>query len=399
MSRDEIALSTRASAGDRVEARVAQVWFWEGYYAKRGIDVQSKFGGDITQITDLDLLAFDITPSLGRTKIIGESKSGTGKSAPKALDRMIWQRGLAEFVAADQAELTINTTVSEQSRRFGKQLGVTIQSLQDLERREEALFITNVQEAGSHGVSAFELASTVRQTCKSEPELEIAYRFLRSEVWFLDSFIALKQTMSTIELLSRQWVAALEDAHKQAIRWMLAESLSIFTLCLIDIAGEARLRSKPEFEAFVASRLGDGVVSSSEMAVLSASIDRYISGLLVAANASTEIKANAIGAFEPVAPGYATSLAELAWRMSRWVRAADFPRQMDFLAHERIARNRVVPHEPSNRLQLHTNSVHTSVAVVTAFLRAHASLPSDVSAALQPNSKTAPLENAPLPGL
>ncbi|WP_011690843.1 hypothetical protein [Arthrobacter sp. FB24] len=382
MPHEEKSLSSEPTDGDKVEARVAQVWFWEGFYSKRGIDVQAEYGGDLTQITDLDLLAFDFNPALRMRKFIGESKSGSGKSAPKALDRMIWQRGLRAFVGAEAAELTINSKVTEQNRKFGRELGVSVQTLSDLSRREEALLMAEVEESGSHGAAAFALVEWVRKYTKSEPELEVIFRFLRSKVWFLDSFTAVKQTISVIETLSKQWVVGHEDDHKKAVRWLLAEAVSVFSLMLVDICSEARLRPRFEFDAFVAARLADGVVPSSEMKQLSKSIDKFIAGLLVAAKATPAVRTGAMGAFDPVPPAYADSFAELAWRLSRWVRASDLPRQIDFLAHERIGLNRPVPTMAAQRIQLSNLNFQHSVSLVCAFLRGHAALSPDASETL-----------------
>lgn len=37
--------------GIRAEIRVAQAWFWDGYYVRRGIDLQHRFGYEISTVT------------------------------------------------------------------------------------------------------------------------------------------------------------------------------------------------------------------------------------------------------------------------------------------------------------------------------------------------------------
>ena len=39
--------------GDRLECRVGQVWFWEGYFTRVGIDLISYYGAELIQVTDL----------------------------------------------------------------------------------------------------------------------------------------------------------------------------------------------------------------------------------------------------------------------------------------------------------------------------------------------------------
>jgi hypothetical protein len=59
------------------EVRVAQAWFWDGYYVRRGIDLQHRFGSDVSTVTDLDVLGILFDPTLVAHKSIGEVKSGT----------------------------------------------------------------------------------------------------------------------------------------------------------------------------------------------------------------------------------------------------------------------------------------------------------------------------------
>ena len=135
--------------GDEVEARVAQLWFWEGYYARRGIDLRRHFFSETLTVTDLDLLAYDFSPMLGVAKTIGEVKTGTGKSAPKPLDRIVWLRGLRELVGASAAELISSTPPSPRVRELANGLGIRAQSERDLERREAAVGMADVANLGS----------------------------------------------------------------------------------------------------------------------------------------------------------------------------------------------------------------------------------------------------------
>ena len=67
--------------GDRLECRVGQVWFWEGYFTRVGIDLISYYGAELIQVTDLDLLAIGLGPGLESHRTIGESKSAIPASA------------------------------------------------------------------------------------------------------------------------------------------------------------------------------------------------------------------------------------------------------------------------------------------------------------------------------
>ena len=48
------------SAGDLLRIRVSPVWFWEGHFSRRAINLQRLYDPEPLQVTDLDLLVFEI---------------------------------------------------------------------------------------------------------------------------------------------------------------------------------------------------------------------------------------------------------------------------------------------------------------------------------------------------
>jgi hypothetical protein len=90
--------------GARTEVRVAQVWFWDGYYVRRGVDLQHRFGSEVSTVTDLDVLGYSFESSLKHHKHIGEVKTGKSNNTPRPLDRALWLRGLRELVDAESGE-------------------------------------------------------------------------------------------------------------------------------------------------------------------------------------------------------------------------------------------------------------------------------------------------------
>ncbi|MFF0720458.1 hypothetical protein [Micromonospora sp. NPDC003816] len=324
-----------AERGHEMEARVAQLWFWEGYFARRGINLERHYHPDPLLITDLDLMAFDFNPQLARTKHIGEVKTGTSRNA-KPLDRLIWLSGLRQVVEADSGELTTAITPSDRVRSLGRSLGITTQSLADFERREKDA-VAELDGLGSHGIAAAETTKQVQVICKRDPELERAFWFLRSEIWFLKPFVAVKQTLDLMRRLSRRWTPRLEDDDSTAIRWLISEAASVFTLNAVTIAGLGFTLSKEQFSSLVVDSLSEGIVPSHQARRFSESVDRYVAGLLAAAEAPAQIRVDAVGAFYPKPPDYAEAFAEFAWRLAQApVAARNLPRQVDFLVFERV---------------------------------------------------------------
>jgi len=357
------------SAGEQLEARVAQLWFWEGFYSRRGVDLQRYFWPEHLQVTDLDLLAFDFNPYLSRSRYIGEVKSGTGKSAPKALDRLICLRGLRELVDAESAELTIAQPPSARVRELARSLGMVAQSVDDFERRERDT-VAGLTDLGAHGTSALNLTLSVHKICKQDPEMERAFWFLRSAVWFLEPFTASKQLIDLLRRLKRRWTPRDEDTDTPALRWLFAEAASVLTLNLVTVAGLSLTLEHQRFYELVSERLAEGVVPMTEMRRLSESIDNYIAGVLSTANIPANVRTEAMGAFLPQPPDYAETFAAITWRIGRNPLAArSLPRQVDLLIFERVANRREVRDSAAQRLGLARPDAARLRSLVAAFLR------------------------------
>jgi hypothetical protein len=367
------------TSGDHLESRVGQVWFWEGYFARVGIDLIGHYGPDLIQVTDLDLLAIGFGPGLEVHRTIGESKSGVGKSAPKPLDRIVWLRGLQQLVNAHSAELTVMSKATPTIRELGRQLRVNVESADDLTERETALGIADFADAGAHGPDAMILRRTVRSIARDDPTLATAFKFLTSTVWFLDPFAAIKQTLGLLETLCQRWTPGVQDDEMLAMRWLISETLSIWVLNLVTITGHARPMDAAAFTGHVRERLADGIVPAQRMRQLSRDFDKFVGGVLAAANASPELRIEAMGAFNPAPPEWANSLAELALRLARQPALGDLPRQFDLLVHERIARWRIVPKAAATTLRLDDHAVRNDLALIAAFLRSFGSLPEGLS--------------------
>lgn len=361
------------SKGDQLEARVAQLWFWEGFYSRRGIDLRHHYHPEPLVVTDLDLLAYEFSPMLHRSKTIGEVKSGTGRNAAKPLDRIIWLRGLCELVGADHAELISSNAPSPRARDLARGLGVRAQSERDVERREHAVGIDEVANLGSHGTQAFNDLKAVHAHCSTNKDLERAFWFLRSEVWFLDEVTAAKRLVGLYQQLSARWTPEVDDEDARALRWLFAEAVSVFTLNVVAVAAGALTDDEALFSARVGERLSAGVVSADAMRRISADVDKYVGGVLVAANAPAAIRAEAIGALHPQPPGWAEQFLDLTRRIAAVPAVArDLPRKVDLLVFERVTRRRHVPAKAIQRIGLDDAESGRLIRLVAAFLRSQA---------------------------
>lgn len=369
-------------AGTRAEVRVAQAWFWDGYYVRRGIDLQHRFGGEVSTVTDLDVLGFAFDASLGGHKRIGEVKTGTNKSTPKPLDRALWMCGLRELVGAQDSEVTTAYPISATVRDICRRMGTTLQHLDDLPAREERLQIGRVADCGSQGDTIALQLKQIQAFAKNDPRLDRAYWFLTSEVWFLDPFDALKRTLGLIREFGPLWPPDSNQDATRAFRWFFAEAVSISTLNLVIIAGEANTMSAQMFKNIATARLASGDVPFYAMRKIAERVDDYVAKLLGSIDAPADVRTSAMGAFLPVPPEYTEPILELISRLASEANlTSQLPRQMDALIFERLVRRRDIAPELTARLGL-SDDTERLIRLIAAFLRGQFNVPSAVDKVL-----------------
>lgn len=378
------------SKADDMEMRVARLWFWEGYFSRCRIDLRRHYHPEQLIVTDLDLLAYDIGPTLQTSRTIGEVKTGRGKSAPKPLDRIIWLRGLVELVGVEHAELVSSNGPSPRARKLARSIGVSAQSQDDVERREQLANVAEVEDVGSHGPRAFLEQNWVHEHCKSDQNLERAFWFLRSEVWFNDEVTACKRLFGLFRQLGSLWTGEIEDDDSRALRWLLAETVSAFTLNVVRVASEA-IRAAPELlAAELGEQLSAGLTSADVMRRIAANVDKFVGGVLAEAKAPASVKTEAMGALHPEPPEWTEQFVDLVSRLAMNPnKARVLPRQMDVLAYDRIVWRREVNPISFERLNLGDPEAGRLVRLVGVFLRSQAAFIEVVDRALSTDIRAA----------
>jgi len=377
-------------AGARAEVRVAQAWFWDGYYVRRGIDLQHRFGNEVSTVTDLDILGYAFDPSCFFRKQIGEVKTGKANNTPKPLDRALWLRGLRELVDADTGEITTAFKVSDTVRDACRSLGSTVQHLDDLTAREKRLGVASLTDVGAHGDTVAALRLRVAKFVKNDPLLERAWWFLNSEVWFLEPFDALKRTLGVIRELAKTWPPEKHVEATEAARWFFAEAVSVATLHLAVLAGEANTMSPQAFARSASARLSTGDLPFHGVQKLSERVDVFVGKVLSSVNAPAEVITGTIGAFAPAPPDYTEPLLELISRLaSDAEQTARLPRQMDAIMFERLVRRRVIGETVLRRLNC-TADTERLIRLIGAFIRGQFDAPEPVQRVLSTPLFTTP---------
>lgn len=369
-------------AGTKAEVRVAQAWFWDGYYVRRGVDLQHRFGSEVSTVTDLDVLGYSFDPSLKYHKHIGEVKTGKAGNTPRPLDRALWMRGLRELVGAESGEVTTAFKTSVSVRDVCRGLKVTVQHLDDLTSREQRLNIAGFNDLGSQGDTIAILRRDVQNFVKGDTSLERGYWFLVSEVWFLEPFDALKRTLGLIREMGKIWPPDTHHEATKVARWFFAESISIATLNLVIIAGEANSMDSEAFLSTATSRLASGDAPIYSVRKLSERFDEYLAKILTSIDAPADVLTTAMGAFLPVPPDYCEPLLELISRLAADSESASrLPRQIDAILFERLVRRRDLSPELRSRLHI-SSDTERLVKLIAAFLRGQFTLPNPVDKVL-----------------
>jgi hypothetical protein len=370
------------TGGDELEMRLARMTFWQGSFARSGVDLQRHYLPDPLLITDLDLLAYSFTPQLVRMKLIGEAKSGTGRSAPKPLDRVIWLAGLQRLVDADQAILISSLNPSVRVRDLGRSVNVTALSTADLQGWEQRHLTGDMEDCGSQGPSMWEAAKAAHVACKGEPSLERAYWALRSELWFLNPWQAAKRVIGILDEATRWWTPKLDDAQQAALRWICAESLSILGLQLTTLVGIIRSSSPADWRREAPEKLAEGLVPAPNMRALSDAFDKYLVRALTIAKADQVLKVESMGAFIPQPPAWTSQFVELLERLDSSPGVVDLPRHLDLVIYERLVRRRHVDPNLLAWVGPDPAEGHKMRAWIAAFLRSVTVMPEAIQKAL-----------------
>lgn len=364
------------ATGPALEWRVGRLYFWSGQFSRTGIDLREHFHPEPMTLTDLDLLAFNISNLLSVEKTIGESKSGTGKSTPKPLDRTFWLSGLLDYTDASAAVLAVSTNVSREVRSVGDKLGVRILTESELGTIEQDLGVDTL-DYGSYASELRTLWDDIRSSAKHDVALERAWKFLRADMWHLEPWLALKRSIAMLSVVSKRWIDGLSEAESRLLEALLVEGSVVFSLAAVRVAGELRWLPAEQTQELLTERLGEGLAPTAQLVKLSKAVDRYIVSLLDELNASESAKVKAMGAFSPKAPDWAEPFQELAQRLGREGRVAkEIPRTMDVSLYENILRKRVVSKEAVDALHLEDEDGTFRLArLIAVFLVSHAGVP------------------------
>lgn len=365
--------------GELLEIKLANYHFGAGWFCRAGVDLSERFHPEPLQLTDLDLLAMRFDHDLRVTKLIGECKTGTSNAAPKPLDRAMWLSGLQRITGADGAVLVTRKSPTRQMREVTSRLRVTAISEADLERRLAALGSV-VRDVGSSTPQIVLMAKRVKTAVRAEPDLEKAYRFVRSEVWHADPWVAAKRLIQMLRVVARHAKGAQTAEEVEATRYLLTEGSVVFAAILLQVASVCYWLPEQDLDALVTEKLSEGLAPTPQLVRLSEAVDRHIASLLHELKAPSSLIVRAGGAFYPRPPDYTEAFTELLHRVCAKPRiASEVPRLMDVALYEAGIKSRVVTLEAIALLGLpDVDQCHRVARLIGAFLSGQAEVPREI---------------------
>ncbi|WP_438392334.1 hypothetical protein [Caballeronia sp. DA-9] len=228
-----------AKTGDKgfqLEELLRAYFLRAGMYAVRGVPLQLE--GD--DLTDVDIWLYERPTGSSRRRQIVDAKS---KLKPKAIERMLWTKGLSELLAVDGAYVA-TTDNRPMLKEISKRLGVSVLDGADLRRMaesEKVLFADRLSEE--------ELDKSIKAIDKSRrnKELQLAYHDLKAAL--LDDFGAgtVNRALEHFAVFSRYLIACHPNSPAADISLRLAYiSASVAAIAIDASLAKVSLKSAEE---------------------------------------------------------------------------------------------------------------------------------------------------------
>lgn len=302
--------------GDMQELRIARLLYAEGAFVRRAIDLNMRFGEDLT-VTDLDVFALKFAKDFEISTVIGESKTAQGKKGPKLADRLLWICGLRDLIGADRAFIATAKSASSRVRGLAEKLDVRVIDEPDLVHRERLIGLQPDASWGPYDPRLLERQRTTYDLVKENADLKRIYWFIRSEFWLLDDTTSIKRALWAINLLGQYWGGNSGKEQRRSIRWLTRHLQVNIVVGLVRLAGRCYREDPRKSSAQILQELASGPnVDYETMAGLARDVDRYLTTVLRDLDADPGQQVKALGAFSPSPPSYAEPLLEVVERLA-----------------------------------------------------------------------------------
>jgi hypothetical protein len=324
-------MARAVNKADSHELRIARLLYAEGSFVRRAIDLNLRFGEDLT-VTDLDILALRFNEDFSVHLSIGEVKTALGKKGPKLADRLLWLRGLRVLVKADSAFVATLKRSSPRVRGLAERLEIAVIDEQDLVHREHANGIGSQSPWGPYDPRLLERQRDIYELVKGDKDLKRIYWFIRSEFWLLETTTGVKRAFGAMRILTRQWDDMQGRQRVEPIQWLARQLQVNIVVGLVRLAARSYGEDPARSSEWLLRELASGPgLDYDTLRDLSDQVDQYITAVLRDVDADPGKQVGALGAFSPAPPAYSESLVEVIQRLSAEPEAASaLPRFVDW---------------------------------------------------------------------
>lgn len=316
--------------GDAYELRLARLLYFEGSFVRRAIDLNMRFGEDLT-VTDLDILALHFSGDFGVSLTIGESKTAQGKKGPKLADRLLWLSGLRDLVDADDAFVATAKGVGDRVRGLAERLDIRVIDEKDLAHREHINGIAADSPWGPYDPRLLDRQREVYNSIKKDQDLKRVYWFVRSEFWLLDVTTAVKRAFGAMRVLAKSWRSRPSEKGQESLLWLARQLQANIVVGLVRLASQCYREDPSKSSNRLLRELAAGPNLDYETLVrFSQNVDRFVTAVLRDTDADPGKHVDALGAFNPTPPPYSEPLIEVVERLAAEpVVATELPRFVD----------------------------------------------------------------------
>lgn len=326
------------SEGTLLEYRVKKLFFYQGFLSRNNLTLRSYFYPETVDVTDIDVLGVRFSSNFNPEVVICECKSGESDGT---VDRVLWLGGLSRYFGTSDS-MIIRRVIPAKIKRFAQEAGIIpidYARLLELEKNNEipSTFL------GSCDYDYYESRiHKYYQNVKDDPSLSRIYWFLRSRYWYTENSGRMKQTITALQMLSK-------NPKPEASQWLVYEASILLSLSLLYLCHELFPLSESERPEYLMNLLTTGVGSPEfSKKVLDATY-----GLIAAIERDRTGKTSSIdySNLKIPPPEYSSSLIDLVTRMvQRPTISTHVPRFLDFICFESLFRNRKIDVEKVKEL-------------------------------------------------
>jgi hypothetical protein len=306
--------------GGKLEEVVRAYFARQGFFALRSVPL--RFGSD--EVTDVDIWLYARHSASVRTRVVVDVKN---KKSPRALERVLWIKGLQAITGADRA-IVVTTDTGAHIARFGYQQKVVVLTKTFLDRLQKTL-------APDERVSLEEFFAAVRQYSVQKADGDWIGRLedAKSGLVSLPGFPAFNRAMTSFAFFAER-VETKPHYREQALRCTLLSaavaSIALDAALERVVFEETPARYKALVEGVTYGDTGDGRTQKSIGDVLALVSESMENGGVLARQAREQIERR-FGAVR------ADIVAEYFSREHNSSQLVTVARELEAMAHQRPA--------------------------------------------------------------